>query len=231
MSKIVLDISMGDAALGMCIDFYGRFQSEVIEASGRSGRIGFVLPRGGSSLGADPIGLLRGAPHRELALEFMRFVVSEEGQKLWGFRQGTPGGPERYALRRLPILKSLYAPRYEAYRSDPDEQPYDAGQFIYREAWTGRLFSTIAFIVRVMCIDSATELEEAFSALIAAGFPPRATQLFDDVSLVDYAEVTGPITQALRATDALEEVRVANRLVQGHRELYRRVRELAEAGR
>src|SRR5678815_864274 len=56
-SKIPLDVAMGDAAAGMCIDFYGRFQSEGAQPSGttaRSGaaRLGFATPRGGTAMDA-----------------------------------------------------------------------------------------------------------------------------------------------------------------------------------
>ncbi|HMJ14019.1 MAG TPA: extracellular solute-binding protein [Polyangiaceae bacterium] len=229
--KIVLDIAQGDAAAGMCIDFFARFQSDVVEQQSGQRRLDFVLPRGGTSFGADPIALLRGAPHRELGIEFMRFVVSDAGQKIWSFQRGTPGGPERFSLRRLPISPRLYAPEHDAFRSDPKEHPYSAQGLAYREAWTGSLFSSIALVVRVMCIDSADELREAFAALQRAGFPPRATAAFDDVSLLDYAAVTGPIRRALRASDPLEQTQLSNRLIREQRAQYRRVVELAKAGR
>jgi iron(III) transport system substrate-binding protein len=231
-TKVPLDVSTGDAAAGMCIDFYGRFQSESAQASGRGARMGFVTARGETAINADPIGLLRGAPHPELALTFIEFVLSEDGQKLWNFRPGTPGGPERYSLRRLPIRPRLYDHAFDAYRADPDENPYkDVGGFVYREAFTGRLSSTIAFVVRVMCVDPARELEEAYRALIAAGFPPRATALFDDVSLVDHAAVAGPVRAAVQSSDPLDAARMAIRLVGRFRDQYRDVAALAREGR
>lgn len=228
-TKIALDIAQGDATAGMCIDFFARFQSETLDPDERTRRMDFVLPAQGTSFGADPVGLLRGAPHRELALEFMRFSVSDAGQKLWAFKRGTPGGPERYSLRRLPISPRLYRPEHRAYRADPTAAPFDERSLVYRADWTGSLFSTIAFVVRVMCIDSADELRAAFTELERAGFPRAATAAFDDVSLFDYAAVTGPIRDALRASDPLEQVRLANRLIGEQRAHYRRVAELAKA--
>lgn len=231
-TKIPLDVAAGDAAAGMCIDYYGRFQAEAAAAAGRPGRVGFVTARGETSINADPIALLRGAPHRELAIEFIEFVLSDEGQKLWGFRRGTPGGPERYTLRRLPIVPHLYDHAFDVYRADPDELPYEAARdFVYHRAWTGPLYGALNFVVRAMCVDPEPELEEAHRALIAAHFPPEATALFDDVSAVDYATVAGPLRAALQSPDPLDEARWSIRLVTGFREQYRRVTALARAGR
>ena len=233
-SRVPVDVATGDAAAGMCIDFYGRFQSEVTaaaqdpEQARRGPRMDFVMPKTGTSIGADTIGLLRGAPHRELAVAFIEFVLSEQGQKLWSFRKGAPGGPRTYALHRLPILPALYAPEYDPYRADPDTQPYaPTHQFVYHEAWTGPLFRAIAFVVRVMCVDPAPELRDAYQALAQAGFPAQATALFDDVSVVDYDTVKGPLRAALRAPNALDEVTWSNRLVRQFRDQYRQVAALA----
>jgi len=230
--KIPLDVAAGDAAAGMCIDYYGRFQAEAAAAAGRPGRVGFVTARGETSINADPIGLLRGAPHRELAIAFIEFVLSDDGQKLWSFRRGAAGGPERYTLRRLPIVPHLYDHAFDAFRADPDERPYEqARDFVYHPAWTGPLFTALSFVMRVMCVDPEQELQEAYDALVRAGHPPEAAALFDDVSAVDYATVAGPLRAALQSTDPLDEAGWSIRLVAGFREQYRRVTALARAGR
>jgi len=231
-TRVPLDVSTGDAAAGMCIDFYGRFQSEVtnVEAGGGRPRMGFRTARGETGVNADPIALLRGAPHPALALEFIEFVLSEEGQKVWAFRRGTPGGPERYTLHRLPVLPRLYDHAFDQYRADPDDNPYeDVRGFVYRESLTGPLFNAISFIVKAMCIDPADELTAAAAALAAAHFPPRATALFDDVSAVDYATVAGPVRAALQSPDPLDAARLSARLVAEFRAQYRRVAALARA--
>ena len=231
-AKIPLDVAMGEAAAGMCIDFFGRVQGEYVASVGRPGRVGFATARGETSLDADPIALLRGAPHRELAVRFIEFVLSEEGQKLWAFRRGAPGGPTTYTLRRLPILPRLYDPAFASFRADPDENPYEeTGAFAYHAAWTSQLFSAIALVVRTMCLDPDVELARAWDALGRAGFPPQATARFDDVSLVDYDTVAGPLRAALQSADPLEESRWTVRLVEGHRALYREVAALAREGR
>jgi len=231
-TKIPLDVAAGDSTVGMCIDYYGRFQAEAAAAAGRPGSVGFVTARGETSINPDPIALLRGAPHRELAIAFIEFVLSDAGQKLWSFRQGTPGGPERYTLRRLPIVPHLYDAAFDAYRADPDDRPYQQEQeFVYHRAWTGPLYGALAFVVRLMCVDPERELQEAYDALARAGFPPQATALFDDVSAVDYATVAGPLRAALQSVDPMDEARWSIKLVAGFRDQYRRVTALARAGR
>jgi iron(III) transport system substrate-binding protein len=230
--KVPMDVSLGDAAIGMCIDFYGRFQSEAVKIGDAPSRLQYFTPLGGSSIGVDPIGLLRGAPNREVALAFMEFVLSEEGQKLWNFKVGTPGGPVRYALRRLPVRKELYAPQFAAFRSDPETLPYEeAKSFTYHDAWTGPLFSALRFIMRVSCIDSHDEQAAAWQALIKAGFPPEATAAFTDVSAINYARAKNEIRPALKGSTPLTEVQLAARLGEHFRAQYRRAEQLAKEGK
>ena len=231
--NVAIDVADGDAALGMAIDFYGRFEAE----SSRDARTGqermrYFNPPGGTSVGVDPIGLLRGAPHRELALAFEEYVLSLDGQKLWNFKVGTPGGPRKYALRRLPIRRELYAPEYAAYRSDPDVFPYEeAKNFTYHPEWTGALFNPLRFVVRVMCVDPHDEARAALAALIKAGFPPEATRVFADVSAVSYEDTKAHINEVLRSGDKLAETRMAAQYTARFRAQYQRAADLARAGR
>ena len=229
--KVALDVSSGDAAAGMCIDFYGRFQSEAVRKADGSSRIIYLSPANGTSTGTDPIGLLRGAPHKELAIIFIDFVLSEEGQKLWNFQPGTPGGPRKYALRRLPIQPALYSETLRKYRSDPEVLPYSVNsEFDYQAAWTGSLFRQIGFIIRVMCIDSHEELQSAWAAIIAANFPPQAMKKFSDVTAVNYDYAGGDMMKILNSPNKIEEVRLAKELTEHFRDQYREARQLAEAG-
>ncbi len=226
--KVAQDVQSGAAAAGMCIDFYGRFQSDTVAG----GRLGFVLPAGGSSLGSDPIGLLRGAPEPELGRELIEFVLSPAGQALWSFRRGVPGGPERYALRRLPILPASYAPALLPLRSDPGDNPYQVARtFTYHPDWTAPLFRALSFVIRVMCVDSEVELHEAAAELERYGHPPRAQASFDDVSLFSYQVIKREIAPALASGDPLREVALQNRLVREVKAQYERISELARGRR
>jgi len=102
-SDVPRDVSSGEAACGMAIDTYGL--RAVAEAGPE--RMAFVLPEGQTVVNADGIGVLKGAPHAELAELFVQFVLSEEGQKLWMLRVGAPGGPKQYQLYRLPVIPGM----------------------------------------------------------------------------------------------------------------------------
>lgn len=212
-TKIPIDVSLGDAAAGMSIDFYGRFQSETtLRDSGRA-RMSYFTPHGGSSVGVDPIGMLRGARDPELARGFIEFVLSLDGQKLWNFQVGSPGGPHTYALRRLPIRRELYAPEWKQFRSDPDVNAYvEAEDFTYHPEWTAPLFSVIRFVVRTMCLDPHDELRDAWRNVLEAGMPPDAVSRLFDVSAVDYLTCRESLLPTLRSSDRVEEVRLAKEL-------------------
>ena len=230
-SQVPVDVSLGDAAIGMCIDFYGRFQSEAVRLGDQSSRLQYFTPKGGSSVGVDPIGLFRGAPNARAAKMFIEFVLSLEGQKLWDFKVGTPGGPAKYALRRQPVRKELYAAQFAEYRSDPEVDPYrEAASFIYHPSWTASLFKALSFVIRIMCLDSHDEQLAAWKALIDAGFPPKATAVFSDMNPVGYKTAMDKIRPILSGADRIEEVQLARELGNHFRAQYRAAEQLAKAG-
>lgn len=190
-SKVPIDVSMGNAAAGLAIDFYGRFQSENSRAPDGSPRMLYVTPVGGSTISADPISLIRGAEHRELAVRFISFVLGADGQKLWNYAPGTPGGPAKFALRRLPIRRDFYPSTnrihqaaYEQHRQhtvdplgDRTVNPYElAGLFVYRPRWTGRHFTVHRHLIRTMCLDAGDELRGAWRAIVENGGPSAQSE-------------------------------------------------------
>ena len=229
--KVPIDVADGNCAAGMCIDFYGREQAEAERRRGGSDRLVFVAPAGGTVSSVDPIALMRGAKNRAVALAFIDWVLSLDAQKLWNFKPGTPGGPEQYNLRRMPVRRDFYAAEdWKKFRSDPGVSPFaEKNQLIYHEEWTGGLFRELAFIVRVMCQDDQPELVAAWRAIIAAGKPDQAMAVLQDMSAVDYDKAAGEIKTALGSKNKLEEVALAKRLGKLFREQYRRAAELARA--
>lgn len=193
-TKVSIDVSIGDAAVGMSIDFYGRYQAQMSAAPDGSQRMIFVTPVGGTSVSCDPISLLRGAGGggrndaeraeiRQIAIRFIEFVLSEDGQRLWTYKPGSKGsngeavGPTKYALRRLPIRRDFYpegdptggsrpsvhTPFAADDLSDPTVDPYQlAKHFTYYPRWTGSHFGIMREIIRAMCLDSGIELREAW---------------------------------------------------------------------
>ncbi len=234
--KPPIDVAAGNCAVGMCIDFYGRTQVETAQHRDGSGRLGYVTPIGGTVSSVDPIGLLRGAKHKEAATAFMEFVLSMEGQKLWNFKPGATGGPDRYALRRMPVRRDFYThDEWNTLRSDPDAGPYvQEDQLIYREVWTGGIFREMAFIIRVMCHDTHQELTDAWQAInrptVTAENRAAALAVLQDLSVVSYERTGSEIKRALSSKNKVDEVHLANELAGHFREQYQKATEIARTG-
>ena len=64
-TRVPGDVGAGEAAIGPCIDFYGRAQVAALEAAGITGRIQYRDAAGQTVVDADPISLLRGAPRTQ----------------------------------------------------------------------------------------------------------------------------------------------------------------------
>ena len=206
-AKIPLDVAQGNAAAGMCIDFYGRTWNEMLRDINPDGvsRVRYLTPLGGSSVGADPIGMFRGAPNPKLAREFIHFVLSEEGQKLWNYRADTPGGPQHRSLRRMPIRRDLYTPEHLENFADPDVLPYEAAaNFVYRPEWTDDYFAGIRLVIQATCLESHEELRETWQVLIETEFPQDAVLEFHELQHVSYAYVKGPLNDLIRNGSKLE---------------------------
>lgn len=230
-TKIPLDVMRGDAAAGMCIDFYGRSTEESLRRADGTSRVGFIMPVGGTSISVDPIAMLRGAPEPELATAFMEYVLSDEGQRLWCFRAGVPGGPEKGALRRLPVRRDFYTPELTALMSDGTEMPYEkAKAFTYHPEWTGPAFSAIRFLIRVLCVDTHEEQRLAWNRLAQADFPPHAVEVFHDLNRVRYDTTLGDINKTIRSRDKVAETQLARSLGDGFRRNYVLSAKLARLG-
>jgi len=234
--KPPIDVATGDCAAGMCIDFYGREQQEAVRRRNPGGpdRLGYVSPKGGSAYSVDPIALLRGAPHPAVGLAFIEYTLSLDGQKLWNFRTGAPGGPRQFALRRLPVRRDFFGhAEWRQYRSDPEVDPYSETELlVHHDEWTGRLFQELAFAVRVMTEDTHPELARAWRAIIEAPEPARgrALAVLQDVSAIDYDQALGRIKQGLGSKNQEDAVLLARDLGEGFRRNYRRAESIARGG-
>lgn len=245
-SQVPIDVSAGRAAAGLAIDFYARYQAECSRAPDGSERMYYVTPPGGSSVSADPVSLLRGAEHRELGVRFLRFVLGEEGQRLWTYRPGEPGGPHTFALRRLPIRRDFYPsedPAMQARHEEharhaadplgaPDVNPYAlAARFTYRPRWTAAHFGIHRDIVKAMCLDAFEELRAAWAAIILRGGPganPEAMAALLALPGGDDALTWRTALQIPRERDRLAYLRDWTRYFRAQ---YRRAEALASGGR
>ncbi|MEM9752870.1 MAG: extracellular solute-binding protein [Planctomycetota bacterium] len=171
-SKVPLDVARGDAAAGMAIDFYGRFQAGATKREGRPSKVGYADPQvngvSQTATTADPITLLRGAPERELAEAFIAWTLSKEAQALWQRRlddqaNKTTGFPERYELRRQPIRPDLYTENEKALWTDPQLDPFGQAS-PFPEAMPS-FFSSVAPVSHAIGIDIHDDLKAAWATI------------------------------------------------------------------
>ena len=166
--KVPLDVSQGQAAIGVAIDFYGRYQSQAVMQEGETpetSRVGYIDPEGAVFIDPDPITLLRGAGDRETAERFVQFVLSDAGQALWQFPVGQGDeqlGPERFELRRMPVRREFIAENRERFIDKVD--PFAVASTIESRGWR----SAVAPMMAAFGIETHDELVRAWDALIAA---------------------------------------------------------------
>jgi iron(III) transport system substrate-binding protein len=209
-------VASGDAAAAMCIDFYGRAQADAIGEK----RMGYIEPLGATAVNPDPIAMAKGAPHRDLAIHFIEFVLSPEGQLLWNTRPGAPGGPKETALRRLPIMPSVYA--HSENFTDQVNPFAQAGGF-NTSAARKKTFSILGELIEFSCIDLLDELRDTRTAILAS---PRAAEL--DAKLgrfpFDQKEAIRRLAEWSAATQA-RRLELQRRWTSEFREEYRRLKE------
>ncbi|MDZ4829373.1 MAG: extracellular solute-binding protein [Phycisphaerae bacterium] len=178
------DVSLGDAAAGVCIDFYGRFQAQAMEDATRDAthqasvpRVGYVDPAGETVIDPDPIALLRGAPNPVLARRFVEFVLSREGQALWQFhaksrlatRPADNLGPETYEVRRMPVRRELYVRDFDRFVDQVD--PFALATAVEKPDRNFRAFLPSMFVA--MAIDNRELLRAAWNAIVEHPAYPR----------------------------------------------------------
>ena len=236
-SKPTRDAVRGDCVASMAIDFQAKIEGDyATHESGGGERLRFVVPVGGTSVSSDPIAVLRGAPNRALAAEFLHFVLSPAGQRLWSQRVGTPGGPLHTALRRYPVRRDLLGPEQRDLRSDPDEDPFAiAAGFTYHREWTGRYFLLITSLVKSIALDPRQDLTAAWAAINAAGGPDKVPEAWAQFCWlpVDYTEaaaISEKLDQ-LKQQDPVQVVQLQRSWLEQSTIHFQLAAALAEAGR
>ncbi len=106
----------------------------------------------------------------------------------------------------------------------------DDDHLVSHPEWIGGI-REMAFVIRVMSLDTHDELVAAWRAIIAAGMPPQAVARMSDMSIISYDRTNGAIHQALTSKDKVDELRIANEIGAAFRKQYREAAELARAGK
>ena len=235
-SKVVRDIAIGEGAVGTAIDTYGFAEVEWSARLFGTPRVVYVTPKGGTAVSSDPVQILRGAPNRKAAEEFVDFLLSLEGQKLHAFKVGVPGGAVKASINRPAVRRELYAPEYREFLFEKDYDPYRSGaDFVYRPQWTGRYYSLLQMVIKSIMLDVHLELQSAWQAVIAAGGPekvPEAMKYFNALPF-SYKEASDAAASLRQSKDrsAADVAAVLRKWSEFARENYLKAEKLAGEGK
>lgn len=170
-SSVLPLISAGEAAYTVAIDQYAW---SLIEKLGRD-KAGFVLPAGETVTTPDPIAILAGAPHAELARRFLAFVLSGPCQRLWVLKAGVPGGPRAQSLNRMSVRPEVAAGLDTAFsfvRSDPFADAA-ARAWEYSDSLTESRWAFVNDALGLWMVDNHEAARAAYADL-ARAHPPAA---------------------------------------------------------
>lgn len=176
-SVVPTDVSFGNAAAGMAVDFYGQVTQETVGPRRQT----FILPQGATAITPDPVGILYGTHGKqlELANHFIEFLLSPQGQRLWILNPNQPGGPRLRALHRPPIRQDVYTNR--SGWSDDTDYFTDANGFNERAAWMG-MMTDLRPIWAAAWIDDRDDLLNAYHQILSVSDPVRRQQLLEKFS-------------------------------------------------
>ena len=197
-SSSAADAVVSEAAIATAIDFYGAMRVQKYP-----GVVTYVPPAGQSVVTPDPIAILKNAPQRELAQQFVDFVLSAEGQALWAL----PAEANRPCLFRMPIRKDAYqagADRLAEGITNPyaaaSEAAVDVEMKIVRTPVLGQL-------VHAAAVANFDGLKRARKAVIDSGFDPALVAAFNELPPnVRTAEQIAEVAAALTDEAAAERI-------------------------
>ncbi|HYD00259.1 MAG TPA: extracellular solute-binding protein, partial [Phycisphaerales bacterium] len=188
-----LDVSQGECAIGVAIDFYGRGQSQSLVKPGAdpdSSRVGYIDPPGATYIDADPASIINGARHPALARRFIEFCLTDEAQALWQFAplDQSPGvggdgmGPEHERLRRMPVKPSMYEKYLDRFTDKTNA--FSIASKTPLRGWR----DLIGPLMGAFAIDNREDLQEAWRLLNKA----RATSGFPGLAAMEEAFYSMP---------------------------------------
>ncbi len=174
---VPMDVSRGEAAAGVAIDFYARVTAE----SAGDDRIRYFSPIGATAITPDPLAVLKGVRGRDLELSehFIEFMLSPEGQRLWILKAAAAGGPIDRALRRSPIRRDVYDDRTNWADT---ANPYELAKgFNQRGEWMS-LFPDSRSMWVAAWIDARDALRDAYGRILALPDSTRRQALMDELA-------------------------------------------------
>jgi ABC-type Fe3+ transport system substrate-binding protein len=163
-STTAKDVTLGETAYAMAIDFYGITQ---VATAGRT-NLTFALADDFTALGPDGLAILQGAPNLVIAQRFVDFALSTEGQQLCFLPRGHPQGPKRHSIERMSVRPDFYS-RYRGV-SNIEFSPFELKQsFKYDPQLARDRREVVAALVGALLVDTHSELKAAWREMIRRG--------------------------------------------------------------
>jgi ABC-type Fe3+ transport system substrate-binding protein len=193
----------------------------------------YVLPAGATVISPDSVAVLKGAPRAEIAREFVEYLLSDDGQRLFLLKPGLDGGPQHYPLGRLSVVPALYQRYPPSQRAVGDADPFTLGEaFDYKADLGQRRWDALNDLLGAVALDARIELTDAWQTLLRAHLPEsRQHELEEELfrppcteaELTDYARQIATGSPRYRAE-------TVNRWAEEARQRYRRIAREARGG-
>lgn len=181
-SAAVLAPGIGEAVIATCIDYYGALAIEQAPE-----KLAYVSPKGGTGFTPDPISILKNAPNPETAKRFVDYVLSFEAQGLWALKPGTPGGPEKTALNRLPIRKDVYE-KYGSVIPEWMARPYASEPITIDPALREHRYDVMIELIKAAAVDNSAAMMAARKVINATSDQKLKDEFYklpDNVDTID----------------------------------------------
>ena len=153
-SQVPKEVAVGEAAYGFLLDSYGR---DALKTFGDE-NLGYLIPDEHAPFTGDAIAMLKGAPHQAIATQFISFVLSDAGQRLFLAKRGTVGGPLTFELGKLSVRPQLY----ETLGDDstiPNRPFATLGDFRYNMVMASQRYAVVNDLVGACVIDAELSKE------------------------------------------------------------------------
>jgi spermidine/putrescine-binding protein len=160
-------------------------------AAASGGAIRYFDPPGATAATPDVISVLANGENGDLADAFVAYVLSEEGQTLWGVR-GDARQPAGRSLYHYPIAEIVYEQYADHLCVERNPLKEDFG-LRYDPAAAERLGRLVQHLVAAACGQNHIPLQLTWRRVIDAGLPPAAlaeltAPLFDEATAMSISD-------------------------------------------
>jgi hypothetical protein len=211
----------------------GNLDANALSAVGRDpeGMV-FHLPEGETIINPDALAVLTGAPRPQLSRAFVEFNLSDAGQRLFLLRPGVPGGPRRYPLCRLSVVKELYKKYPPEQRSVGAANPFAVSDTLRYNSKAGTMrWDALNDLVGAVIVDAHADLAAAWRALQSSSLSAEKRQELEKELFRPPCTEAELQTHSRQIREDSPRVRTAtiNRWGEEARQRYRNVRVAAES--